>query len=117
MRYDQSIGDASIPRLVGVPAPALAVFAPEPSTSLIPADVPWERVLDAYLNTALDSPASVRAYRRQCEKGLRRMGVFSLDQISGELLAAYRVEITGDPRLAPASQSQALDCLRAFLKW
>jgi len=95
----------------------VAVFAPEPSASLIPADVPWERVLDAYLNTALDSPESVRAYRRQCTKALRRIGVFSLTELTGELLAEYRAEVTGTPSLAPASQSQALDCLRAFLKW
>lgn len=37
---------------------------------LTPSEVPEQRVLDTYLNTALDSPASYQAYRRQCEFAL-----------------------------------------------
>lgn len=77
----------------------MAAFAPEQSSSLIPADVPWQRVLDAFLNSALDSPASVTAYRRQCVKALDRLGVRSLAELDGELLGRYRAEVLADPDL------------------
>jgi integrase/recombinase XerC len=109
----------SVVGLTARPAPVQGIALPPQASEsgLIPLGVPWQRILDAFLNTALDSPASVLAYRRQCAHALLRMGVTSLTELSGELLGQYRAEVVGNPNLAPSSQAQALDTLRSFLKW
>ncbi|HUY25426.1 MAG TPA: tyrosine-type recombinase/integrase [Candidatus Saccharimonadales bacterium] len=104
-------------RHVGVGQLPLTVPPAKSGVGLIPAAVPWERILEAFLNTHLDSPVSVRSYRHQCSRGLQSIGVTSLDQLTGELLGEYRAEVIGDPTKAPASKASALDTLRSFLKW
>ena len=103
--------------MVSEAASAQAAKLTSTAVGLLPVATGWQRVLDAYLNTALDSPHSVRVYRRQCSKALERLGVVSLAELTGELLGRYRAEVVGNSKLAPAPQSQALDSLRAFLKW
>jgi integrase/recombinase XerC len=45
------------------------------------------------------------------------MGIRSLAEVNGAMLAAYRAEVAANPALGPASQAQALYSLRSFFKW
>lgn len=113
MRYVESIDAPSVPRPVVVSMP----FAAEIGARIEPQAVPWQRVLDAYLNSELDSPHSVAAYRGDCERALRRIGVWSLTELSGEVLSQYRAEVVADPSISPATKGRRLAALRAFLRW
>jgi integrase/recombinase XerC len=101
--------------------PAIEVLAPlapsEGPFSPIIAGTSWEAVLTAYLNAAVDSPNTVRAYRRHCTMACQRMGIATLAELNGAMLAAYRAEVAGNPALGPASQALALYAVRSFLKW
>jgi hypothetical protein len=74
--------------------PAIEVLAPLATTEgplpPIIAGTSWEEVLTAYPNAAVDSPNTVRAYRRHCTMACQRMGIRSLAELNGAMLAAYR---------------------------
>src|SRR5438093_5749016 len=72
--------------------------------------------MDAWLDADVDSPNTARAYRRHVTAALDELGVFSVADVNGAQLAAYRAAVTRSGR-APASQGQALAALRSFLKW
>jgi len=77
---------------------------------------PWTRVVDTFLEAAIDSPNTRRAYRRHLYDALGWMGCATLAELHGASLTAYRFHLTSSA-LSPASQSQALAALRAFLRW
>jgi excisionase family DNA binding protein len=99
------------------PATQIATDWRAGGADLSPVDLPWPQTLETFLNTALDSAASVRAYQRQCTLACRSMGILSLAELNGEMLGRYRAEVMGKAKLGPASKAQALDTLRSFLKW
>jgi site-specific recombinase XerD len=76
----------------------------------------WQAVLAAYLDAAIDSPHTRRAYTRHITAALEALDVPSLTDLTGAMLAAWRAHVTGST-LSPASQSQALAALRSFLRW
>jgi site-specific recombinase XerD len=76
----------------------------------------WPIVVAAYLDAATDSPHTRRAYRRHLQAAFAWLDVAAVADLTGAQLAAYRAQLTGTG-LAPASQSQALAALRAFLHW
>jgi len=78
--------------------------------------VPWPEVLDAFLNAAVDSPETRRAYRRAVVACIEALGVTSLSEVSGAALAAYRAALLEDGRGA-ATHALALAGIRSFLKW
>ncbi|MGI8912343.1 MAG: site-specific integrase [Chloroflexota bacterium] len=75
---------------------------------------PWSIVVGAYLDAATDSPHTRRAYQRHLQAAFTWLGVPAVAALTGAQLAAYRAQLTSNG-LAPASQSQALAALRAFL--
>jgi site-specific recombinase XerD len=77
---------------------------------------PWPVAVAAYLDAAIDSPHTRRAYQRHLQAAFSWLDVPSVADITGAQLAAYRDQLTGNC-LAPASQSQALAALRSFLHW
>jgi site-specific recombinase XerD len=77
---------------------------------------PWRIVIDAYLAAGVDSDHTRRAYRRHIEQACTAMGVDSLADMNGAMLATYRTQVTGS-NLAPATQAQALAALRSCLRW
>lgn len=93
---------------------SMSELVPIPRESLA-ASTSWCRVLDVYLET-LDSPHTRRAYERHVASALDALGVATLAEVTGEMLAAWRAHVTGS-ELALGSQAQALAALRSFLKW
>ena len=83
----------------------------------IAADTSWEVILGAFLNAAVDSANTRRAYRRACVEACQWLGIYSLGELNGAMLAAYRADVCGRPNLGPASQAQVLYAFRSFLKW
>jgi len=77
---------------------------------------PWSIVVGAYLDAATDRPHTRGAYQRHLHTAFTWLGVPAVAALTGAQLAAYRAHIAGRS-LAPASQSQALAALRAFLHW
>ncbi len=78
--------------------------------------VDWETAVDAYIDSALDSTHTRRAYRRHLMAAKFAMGVETVGQVTGAELASYRAVVTNS-NLALASQRQALAALRSFLTW
>jgi site-specific recombinase XerD len=87
-----------------------------PRSAPLALTTPWRVVVDAYLNATTDSPHTRRAYQRHLHAAFIWLGVATVAELHGAQLAAYRAHVVGG-RLSPASQSQALAALRAFLHW
>jgi site-specific recombinase XerD len=79
-------------------------------------ETPWEKVLQVYLDAAIDSAGTRRAYRRHIVDAMTALGVASLLDISGADLAAYKAAVLASDR-SPSTQAQALAALRGFLNW
>jgi integrase len=94
-----------------MPLPARALPAPALTTTM-----PCETVVEAYLDAAIDSPHTRRAYERHLHHAFDVFGVASVVELSGADLARYRAAIVSSD-LAPGSQAQAMAALRAFLAW
>ncbi len=97
----------------------LAVLVAAPVTPLLSASEPniaWETAATAYLNAALDSPNTRRAYERHLRDAGVVLGGIPLDSLSGTELASYRSSVLAS-HLAPSSQAQALAAVRSFLLW
>jgi site-specific recombinase XerD len=73
-------------------------------------------VLAAYVDAAVDSPHTRRAYARHVTDAMLAFGVSSLAELNGAMLASWRPHVAGSP-VSPASHSQALAALRSFLGW
>jgi site-specific recombinase XerD len=95
--------------------PADLVHTDPPITSLA-FTTDWRIVVAAYLNATTDSPHTRRAYQRHLQAAFTWLDVPAVADLTGAQLAAYRAQLTNNS-LAPASQSQALAALRAFLHW
>ena len=76
----------------------------------------WRTVVTAYLDAATDSPHARRAYQRHLQAAFAWLDVTAVADLTGAQFAACRPQLTNN-RLAPASQSQALAAVRAFLHW
>ncbi len=96
-----------------MPTPATALLIPATS---ITATTRWQVVVDAYLDAAIDSKESRRAYRRNLMRAFTALGITVVAELTGAHLAAYRAAVTTSA-LSPSSQSQVLASLRAFLSW
>jgi site-specific recombinase XerD len=94
---------------MSLPVPALP--APALTTT-----TPWETVVEAYLDAAIDSPHTRRAYKRHLRYGFDVLGVATVSELSGADLARYRAAVVSSD-LAPGSQAQALAALRSFMAW
>jgi site-specific recombinase XerD len=71
---------------------------------------------EAYLDAAIDSPHTRRAYERHLSNAFAGLGVASVSEVSGAELARYRAAVVSSD-LAPDSQAHALAALRSFLSW
>lgn len=76
----------------------------------------WDEAVAGYLDAAIDSPNTRRAYSRHLRRAGETLGVDSLRDLTGADLASYRAAVTSSG-LAASSQSQALSSLRSFLTW
>src|SRR4029450_9365623 len=90
--------------IAALPAPALTTTTP------------WVTVIEAYLDAAIDSPHTGRAYERHLGNAFAGFGVEAVSELSGADLARYRAAVVSSD-LAPGSQAQALAALRSFLGW
>lgn len=91
----------------------------------------WESATTSYLAAAVDSENTERAYRRhlrafaahehQLERGdgevVQLPPIHQLADVTPAHLLSWRIYITRECELAPASQAQALAALRGFLRW
>lgn len=77
---------------------------------------PWSVVVDVFLDAAVDSPHTRRAYARHLRDAFNLFGVRSVDGVTGADLARYRATVINSS-LSPSSQGQALAALRKLLKW
>jgi len=80
------------------------------------ATTPWRVAADAYLAAAIDSAETRRAYRRALERAFAWLGIATVADLNGAMLAAYRAEVTSSAG-SPATQALALAALRSFLGW
>jgi hypothetical protein len=94
---------------MSLPVPALPASALTTST-------PWAGVVEAYLDAALDSSHTRRAYERHLRNAFADLGVVTVTELTGVDLARYRAAVVSSDR-APGSQAQALAALRSFLAW
>ena len=94
---------------MSLPVPALP--APALTTT-----TPWAAVVEAYLDAAIDSPHTRRAYERHLGNAFAGFGCATVSELSGAALARYRAAVVSSDR-APGSQAQALAALRSFLAW
>ena len=102
------------------PAPPVPVSdngAYQPSgAAALASTAPANVVLAAWLDAAMDSPHTRRAYGRHVRTAIAAMGCWTLAGIIGAGLAQHRARIMAAP-LSHASQAQALAALRSFLTW
>jgi integrase/recombinase XerC len=75
-----------------------------------------ERLVEAFLLSAVENPNTQRAYRANLAKATWTLGKARLGDVAVGDLVAYRAAIVTSA-LAPASQTQAIFSLRAFLSW
>jgi integrase/recombinase XerC len=92
------------PPVIALPASALTTTTP------------WEPIVEAYLDAAIDSPHTRRAYSRHLHKAFAVLGIWTVGELAGADLARYRASVISSD-LAPGSQAQALAALRSFLSW
>jgi site-specific recombinase XerD len=86
-----------------------------PDGELVESGVPWQRVLETYLNT-LDSDETLRKYRQHLEACFQTLRKPTIAMVTGEELAQYRAALLKDGR-GPASHAQALSAVRSFMRW
>jgi hypothetical protein len=65
---------------------------------------PWKAVVEAYLDAAIDSPHTRRAYARHLHNALAILGIWTLGELTGADLARYRASVISSD-LAPGSQA------------
>ena len=71
----------------------------------------WRVVVDDYLDAALDSPHTRRAYRRHLQAAFTWLDGSAVADLTGVQLAAYRAQLTGTglgrwaPIASPATSS------------
>lgn len=94
------------------------LYSPETGLSVpeVGAHEAWDALVEGYLNAALDSLNTRRAYKRHLANAGAILGDQPLASLSGSELAAYRSLVIGAD-LAPSSKAQALTALRSFLIW
>lgn len=80
------------------------------------ASTPYEMVVAAYLDAAVDSANTRRAYSRHLRDAFTFLGRATLADITGADLAALRAQVVANG-LSPLSQSLALAAMRSFLAW
>ena len=76
----------------------------------------WGDAVETYLNSAIDSANTRRAYGRALRQAGVALGVEHVDDIAGADLAHYRSQVVSSG-LAVASQQQTLAAVRSFLSW
>lgn len=89
----------------------------ESSARVIAGETRWQAVLAAFLNAGVDSPNTRRAYQRACVDACQWLGIQSLAEVTGAMLAGYRANVLARPSLGPAAKGQILYAVRSFLKW
>jgi site-specific recombinase XerD len=75
-----------------------------------------ERLVEAFLLSAIGNPNTARAYRANILRAIRMTRAERLDQLTVGDLVAFRAAVRAAD-LAPASQALALFALRSFLTW
>lgn len=76
----------------------------------------WAAVVEAFLNSAVDSPGTRRAYARHLRNAGQLWGEVDVADLTGVSLSEYRASILASG-LALSTQSQALSAVRSFLTW
>ena len=94
---------------MSLPVPVLPAPALTPTT-------PWETVIEAYLDAAIDSVHTRRAYGRHLRDAFAVLRVTTVSELTGADLARYRASVISSD-LAPGPQAQALAALNSFLSW
>lgn len=87
----------------------------QPATTLGPA-TPWQEVVPAYLEAAVSSPETRRAYSRHLRSAFAGLGVPTVADIDDAALRRWRSAVLRSGR-SWAVQTQALSALRSFLRW
>lgn len=104
-----------VPPTIAWPAPAAPVVRPtQVSGELVGSEL--ERLVEAFLLSAVDNLNTRRAYRANLAKAIGMFGARRIQQVTLGDLVAYRAAITNSA-LAPSSQTQAIFSLRGFLTW
>jgi site-specific recombinase XerD len=83
---------------------------------LLTTTTPWKVVVEAYLDAAIDTLHTCRAYTRHLHSASAILGIWTVGELTGADLARYRGRVISS-NLAPGSQAQALAALRSFLSW
>lgn len=80
--------------------------------------VPWEVATARFLDSAVDSDNTRRAYRRWLAHAGGVLGAPPLAALDSAGLAEYRRAVMSDDEgLGPASQAQAVAAVRSFVRW
>jgi len=80
--------------------------------------VPWDVATGRFLDSAVDSDNTRRAYRRWLAHAGGVLAAPPLAALDSAALAEYRRVVTSDDEgLGPASRSQAVAALRSFVRW
>src|SRR5690349_2760024 len=96
--------------------PPALVDAGPPAVTLT-GGTPWQEVVAAFLDAAIDSLNTRLAYERNLRVAFAALGVATVDALTGAMLARYRAQLTADPSVGYATKSQRLASLRSFLIW
>jgi site-specific recombinase XerD len=94
----------------------MSLPVPAQPAAALTSTTPWQLVVEAYLDAAIDSQHTRHAYARHLRSAFAVLGVATVSDLTGADLARYRASVISS-KLAPASQAQALAALRSFLSW
>lgn len=90
---------------------------PTPAPDALTRSADWRAVAAAYVDAALDSPHTRRAYARAIDEAMRALGIGQLDELTAAHLAAWRARLIERDTLAPSTVSLKLAAVRSFLGW
>jgi site-specific recombinase XerC len=77
----------------------------------------WESDLETFLNAISNSPNTTVVYRRYCRRACAWLGIRSLSELDGTVLAEYRAFVVANRSLAPNTRILMLAAFRSFLSW
>jgi integrase len=106
-----AVNDRPVLRVVSVSAESVAT-----PSAVAESTQDWTTVVDAFLNSHLDSRSTRMSYRATLRAAFGFFGVDQLDQLTGLQLSAYRAQVLALP-LAPKTKANRLIALRSLLRW
>jgi integrase len=79
--------------------------------------LPWQTVLDTFLDAWTDSPATRLVYRLRVTQAMRAMAVPQVGDLTPLHLTSYRQRVMARTDWQPRTRTVAIAALRSFLKW